>query len=419
LSNSHRLNFVCYLTNVFTVGLASSCGTVALFLALVILVKSRTLAAALALSYALATIAFPYSTLFFSHQFTAGLLIISFTTLLYLRGKRTESVSPKAQLRILYGFAGFCAGYAFVCEYPALIVTATLSLYTLLTRPRRMELILYCSGILLGMLPLVLYNSIVFGNWHFLTYGVESQVNNPSYHYHKVGFLGLQMLSLKNVLALTIMPFRGLFYCNPWLVLSVGGPFLLIRKQGFQLEHGISLAIALTLLCFNAGLTFWDGGSGIGPRYLLLAIPFLVILIAPCIELSSVYRVLIAPLILPSAIFMYIASAVDPMPQITYRNPIFDLLIPLYQQGKLAMQSWGVFEHELITHNSVAFNLGKLLGLSPQWQLMPLLAMTLLLSHFMLQISYTVDKQNGLKPIPPLLITSCAAIVPILLLVIS
>jgi hypothetical protein len=80
---------------------------------------------------------------------------------------------------------------------------------------------------------------------------------------------------------------------------------------------------------------------------------------------------------LPSLAVMLMATAVEPRVPFGYADPVRDFLWPYFSQGRFAIQIFGTFSHVLLTENSVAFNWGKLLGLAPQLQLLPLLGLWL------------------------------------------
>ena len=73
-------NLIFHLTVWTTIGLISALLTLLLYRILEALLQSSSLALLLSLAYALGTIAFPFSTIFFSHQLAAALVFISKTT---------------------------------------------------------------------------------------------------------------------------------------------------------------------------------------------------------------------------------------------------------------------------------------------------------------------------------------------------
>src|SRR6266436_982249 len=76
---------------------------------------------------------------------------------------------------------------------------------------------------------------------------------------------------------------------------------------------------------------------------------------------------------------MLILTATEPRVGIPYENPARDLLVPDYLRARFAQNTDGLFAGESdLAKQSAAFNLGQLAGLSPQYQLWPLLGCWLL-----------------------------------------
>jgi hypothetical protein len=69
---------------------------------------------------------------------------------------------------------------------------------------------------------------------------------------------------------------------------------------------------------------------------------------------------------------MLMATATEPRVPYEYKNPAVDLFWDGYVTGRLAIHHDGPFSSILLTEDSVSFNLGKLFGLPPRFQLLPL-----------------------------------------------
>jgi len=83
-------------------------------------------------------------------------------------------------------------------------------------------------------------------------------------------------------LRLLIDPFRGLFFYCPILILSIIGLFYMLKKD--KRTAFLVFGIFFTSLIANALWDFWWAGSTFGPRYLLIAIPFLTIPLSAAFE---------------------------------------------------------------------------------------------------------------------------------------
>jgi len=98
---------------------------------------------------------------------------------------------------------------------------------------------------------------------------------------------GRALLNLKNsfknlqyysgtLIRLLFYPYRGLFFYNPILILSLIGLFFMYKKNK---NIVIFILISFTILCLliNLSTGMWWQGSSFGPRLLLLLIPFLTL----------------------------------------------------------------------------------------------------------------------------------------------
>lgn len=119
LSDAARLHFAAYLVALTTLGLCSASTGCAVFRLLLRFGLSREAALCFSLLYSLGTIAFPFSTVLFSHQLAASFLFLGFV-LLIERERLWQVV-----------VAGFLLGFAPVLEYPAALGTVVIGLYGL------------------------------------------------------------------------------------------------------------------------------------------------------------------------------------------------------------------------------------------------------------------------------------------------
>jgi hypothetical protein len=261
--------------------------------------------AATAVTLGLGTLAITLSTLLFSHIFTAFLGFAAFVMLM-----RERDGPPRAWL---CGAAGVAIGYAISSEYPLAILGGVLGLY-LLSHPRARGLwwprrdmqaqperrdmqaqperrdmqaqprrryawaalralarpAAYVAGILVGLVPLALYNLAAF---HSLTH--VAYANVPQQH---KGFFGITAPSLR-VAATLLGDSRGLFTLAPVLVMGALGAVALHRR-GARAEALVIGAVGVLYLAYNSGYYLPFGGGSPGPRFLGTTLPFLALPLA-------------------------------------------------------------------------------------------------------------------------------------------
>jgi hypothetical protein len=378
-------NLICHLTIWTTVGLFSALLVVVLYLLLETMSGSPRLSLFLSLAFGLGTIAFPYATLFFSHQLAASLLFFSFALVFFFgreRSRPQEQQGPGGILAspLVLGVAGFCAGYALTTEYPTLIGVGPITIYAFLVTPRKHFLRLFLPGLILGVAVLGFYNLLAFGKLYMIPYSVYG--DSGKFPEHQLGYMGVHLPDPRVLAKITFEPQRGLFYANPWLVLLLPALLVPFFSRKYRLETILCSVIVVAFLLFNAGygesIVFWGGGASVGPRHVVPMLPFAVLLIAPLLG-NRPLRFFFYASVLVSIAVMLMATATEPRVPYDYRDPVKRLFWDGYVSGRLSTHLYGPFGFGLVTRDSVSFNLGKLLGLPARLQFLPLFAFWLVM----------------------------------------
>jgi hypothetical protein len=328
-------------------------------------------AAALAVAWALGTLAWPYSTVFYGHQLVAALLVIAFALLVPIRRRKVE---PTA-LRV--GAVGFLLAGAVVVEYPAALASIVIGLYALSVVPARRYPLLIAGSIVPG-LALAAYHAAAFGGPLTLPYEFSTQP-----HRHMGFFMGLGAPDPTALWSILFSDYRGLFYASPWLLLALPGSVRL-GFRGFGREVAVCVAIVVLFMWLNASLVDWQGGWAMGPRYLVPAIPFLALLAGGVILPSAqpaapaVRRgawIAAAAFVGYSVFLMLVGTAVKPEVPSHIQRPYQQYLLPRFYRGELAVstQSFDMSGHPDRGPRH-ATNLGQRIGLDGGASLLPLAA---------------------------------------------
>jgi len=350
--------------------LPSAIAAVFLYWLALLLGLSATWAAVVTLAYALATLAFPYSTVFYGHQLVASLHVIALTLLVSIRRG-----APATRGRLLA--VGALLGAAVVVEYPAALGGAVIGLYALaLVRPRPRALAWIVAGGVLPVLLLCWYHASAFGGPLTLPYAFSTQK-----HRHMGWFMGLGVPDLHVLAQLLFSVRRGLFYSAPWLLLAVPGLVLLARRRDTRAEAAVCTAIVLLHLWLNTSLVDWDGGWCVGPRYLVSCLPFLVIGVMELVRQATTWprapRALFAALagaaVALSMFLMLAATAVKPEVPSWIRAPFGNYVLPAFGRGELSISTQSIDRPDAPLHGTPqAWNLGQRLGLDGKPSLLPL-----------------------------------------------
>jgi 4-amino-4-deoxy-L-arabinose transferase-like glycosyltransferase len=317
------------------------------------LVPRDTDALAVALTYGLATVAFPYSKAMFQHQASAFGAFVGFYLL--WRVAREEAAPWRLWA------AGGLFGLATISEYPVAPFLLLLVLWAWRELPRPWVL----HRVAWGALPLGLlfaaYNWVIFHTPFPAGYRYHVE-------YHAVyeqGFMGFTGPTWAALYGITVSPYRGLFFLSPVLLLSLPGLLLLWRDPRLRSTAVLVALLLAGFLLYVASYLFWSGGDTVGPRFLVPLVPFLMLPLARAWSEWSAHRVgrvALWSLVLVSGFNVWVQSIADQQyPPYEFRgevvtNPTTQWALPLLREG------------------DVALNFGHWLGLRGLATLLPLAA---------------------------------------------
>jgi hypothetical protein len=376
-----------YVVTLCTVGLAAAGGVV-----VVSLLAARTFPDAAPRSWLLAavgcglgTIYFAYATMLYDHVVVAALV----ATQLLL----TEELWPEAATRIplqpwaRWAWAGVAAGLAVACNYTALIPCGMIGLAMLgLSRDKPVTAAWFVAGGLPFALLLGAYQWAAFGSLVRLPHPAHADAGAATV----APMGGFVAPTLDVLVALLVSPHRGLFFTSPLLMPAVAGLAMAFRSPHTRRAAGVVTAVAIAVLMVNVCWKGWNGGSAIGPRYLLPAIPLLMVFAVPVFDRWPHAAALA---VTAACIYALFLSCIDPQPLSAVAFPIRDYLWPLFTgqrlfsrdavvEGPVSANPIGVYEGWFgrvfpcgspeTAWNS--FNLGELCGLQGHPSLLPLLA---------------------------------------------
>ena len=286
--NALALAIAAYVCTLLTVGVFAALVPAILFID----ARRRGIdglwAATAALTIALATQLLPYSTLMMVGVPSGALMLIALTA-------RNDAV------------AGFAAALAATMNYlcaPALLILA-------ISRGRYSRFI---AGAIAPLAGLAIYQRICFGS--FFTNSVAT--TDPRFLTKGAALGVLRAPSLEALYGITISPYRGLFFFAPVLLLAL---VPLARERAI-------LAISIVFIAFNVCFNGWDGGFGIGARYLVPLIPLWGVAL-----MRARPRAIVVALAVISFAINFTAVAVDPQPSATIPRPLTQYLVPLLLRG--------------------------------------------------------------------------------------
>ncbi len=309
------------VANAFTNAAPSALLGALLYLCLAELGVAAALRAWLAFAYGFGTLALPYSTALFGHQFGA---VCAFGSFLLLWRQREKWSQGRAIA------AGALAGLGAISDFTTMPMACGLGIYAIWAalgrsgqRPRAISVVGRAVAFAVFMaLPISLQLS---ANWSsFGSPFVFPHLHHvqASFHArHAAGLLGVHLPQPMPLYQLTLGPWRGLFYASPVLLLALPGFFLLGRAR--RAEAVLCAALWIGVLLMSAGYENWTAGSAYGPRYQIAVIPFLIFAAAPAaIRWQFTFKVLA----IISIAFTMIVTAHSPFVPEGLQTPLADAL---------------------------------------------------------------------------------------------
>ncbi len=358
--------FTTYLTTLLTVGLMTALMCLVMYRFARFLGASEGRAAGVAIILGLATIAFPYATELTGEP-VAGVTSFCGFYLVATFSKRSSS------MRAFFG--GFLAGWAVLNDYPVFLAAAAIGIYALFKLPRWKDLAAFSAGAAITAIILFAYNWGAFGSPFFFSYQAFKLPENGQFPEQAVGFVGLTYPKIRILWNILLDPQRGLFFCNPVLLLTIPATAYLARIPRWRAEFAVTVFAFVALILFNASygesIVSWGGGTATGPRQIVAAIPFMVLTLA---FLPPAWDYLLGAIAVASAAIMLMATATNPHFPYEYENPVRDFALQQFMRGDFATNRDAFFGGAMLFGESIAFNLGTLLRLPGPLQLWPLAA---------------------------------------------
>lgn len=290
--------------------------------------------------YALGTPAASYAHLLYGHQLAAALLAIGLGLLV----DAGPPPSPSRAALVRAALGGALAGSAVAVEYGAVFGGLPLAVL-LLGRVRRpgggAALAAGLVGALVPIALLAAYHRTVYGSpW---STGYHHVTNADFAAKHGEGLLGLGLPRWEAFSTHLLSADGGLVWWAPPLVLALYGLLQLALAPGPQrAEARVHLGLLLVYGLVVSSLSF-EGGWRVGPRYLVVALPSLVLGWAHALaQLRTQPLGMAGSVALATYAVAINALAANLWPHLDLTNvnqPVAEVLLPLWDHGR---QPYGI-----------------------------------------------------------------------------
>lgn len=283
-------------------------------------------------AYALGSPALVYGVLFMSHQLAAVCAGAAFVAAVPLVRDDVERPQWRAAA------VGFFAAAAVMMDYQSALASLWVGVYLLAFAPGRLRNLAFAAA---GAAPIVLllaiYHQVCFGSP--LRTGYHFSVDQVT----RKGFMGTVGPSAQSFFSTTFLPANGLFVLAPWFLFAFVGAAAIVSSAELRARVGkealICAAIFGTYLLFLSSLDPYmaRGGWCVGPRYLVVSLPFAAWLACagftatftrPALRIVSLASVVVGVIVYVSAITTY------PHWPERLANPLYELAFRLLRSDR-------------------------------------------------------------------------------------
>ncbi len=286
-----------------------------------------------AFAYAFSTISWPFATYFFQSDVSAMLDLLA----VYLALGVARTGSSRLATSVLCGAA---LGAALTVDYVNGVLVPIVSLFLLYTFRKRLAefakgFVGFLFPVAAGVVLLLLYNQAAFG---------DPLLTTEQAYLHSSSILGRFSYPLPAGLYLDLFsPLRGIFVYCPVLLLGALGFRYMLRRRGTWSE---GLFLAACFLGILIPYSMWYdavGGEAFGQRFLVPAIPFLLLPLGFVVEagrrgLAALARLLYGV----GVVFNGVAAVTTAIPQVEALShfPLLTQVLPLFLRGTLDTWWW-------------------------------------------------------------------------------
>ncbi len=235
-------------------------------------------AAFVAFAYAFSTISWPFATYMFQSDVAALFVLLGVYFALDATRRRDGA---RGFSDVKAALSGVAIGIALTVDYVEGILIVPVLAYLILANRGSIRSkvgggMMFVVTSIAGVILVLLYNYVCFGN--ALTSSEQLYLNGShlfsGFSYPILGGLYLNLFT----------PLRGIFVYSPVFALGVAGFALKLRRSSFDSRALFVLVVALAIV---VPYSMWYGptaGNSYGPRYLVPAMPLLLLMAGPLLD---------------------------------------------------------------------------------------------------------------------------------------
>jgi hypothetical protein len=252
-----------------------------------------------------------------------------------------------------YVLAGLCAAIAVDVNYLCALIGLIVAAYVLVAGGR--PLLRFAAGAVGPLLLLGAYDWAAFGSPFHLSY---RYVANKYAEDQQAGFFGIHTPNAHAV-GQVFLGDRGILIASPVIVAAVAGTVLLARR--YRPEAIVCLAVFGVFVLVNCGYFLPYGGRSPGPRFIVPALPFIALGLAPAFAKWFRMTAVLAgaSIVAMTALTLsWTSPAVSSYPQTIWGN-----IARVFSGGANS-----VFSHDVLTRNALEWvGVGRIVGAALLW----------------------------------------------------
>jgi len=292
---------------------------------------SEAMAAVVVLAGALGTSCFIYATHVFGVVPCGAALFAAFMA---VRASRAPS---RVRTRRGVGYAaaaGALAGSAFLFDPLAAFSIPVLGVFTASVGERRAwRTAGYALGLVAPVAAWMAYNTACFG--HPLQTGIHHHAEPGFAERYAQGFMGFSRPDPAGWLGIWFSGRRGLLFLSPFLAVAIPGWVRMARVPTQRADAVVCVAVTVATYLFALVTIDWMAGWAVGPRYLVPAIPFLLVGVAAALRpgRGDPWVAPVAGLAIASSAALAVCEVGFPAFPHVFANPLVSLAWPLVRSG--------------------------------------------------------------------------------------
>lgn len=286
----------------------------------------------------LGSLIFPYSSLFYSYM---PALLLCLAAFIMIENHAAAGVFPMPQLLS----TGLLISFSVFTSYDTFLIAVPLAVYLFVLLKRKSGFAFFILGALPALIMQLAYNKLCFGSP--FSFG-PMNVSNPEWSagIRDTSYF-LHLPRAAPLYKLLIMPGRGLLWISPFLFYCIPGFIYMFRAQEHRQRAWLCLGVTALFLYFNSHFPDPSGGVSPGPRYMITALPFLLIPVFFAYRASGTGgKTLFIALALFSIVKISVISITDPHVPHDVQNPFFSFALPLLRHNIHVWSTLEFFKHD-------------------------------------------------------------------------